>query len=240
MISIVVNGASGRMGQHIQQVIASQSDVQMAGTLSRESWDPSCLSSADVIIDFSLPEATLRLVDAMKENPLPMVIGTTGFDKAGLDVIDQLATRVPVVLSSNMSVGVNVFWKMLEMAARIVGRQSAMMIDETHHIHKKDHPSGTAATMMRIVEQTANLKSAEIATSLETQPTGNPRLSVVSHRKGEVIGDHSICFDMTGESITLSHHAKDRRIFAEGSVVAARWIASQPAGLYGMADVLGL
>lgn len=240
MLSIALNGATGRMGQHIQSVIRLQSDLTLGTMLSEECWETSTLSQADAIIDFSLPAATMKLIEAMEKEPKPLVIGTTGFTQEERAKIEALAKKVPVVLSSNMSVGVNVFWKMLELGAKVLGSSSRITIEETHHIHKIDHPSGTAKTMMQIVSHAGKFALSEIVETLETPPTGNPRVSVVSHRKNEVIGDHSISFDTDGDTITLSHHAKDRRIFAEGSVVAARWIIHQPAGLYGMADVLGL
>lgn len=182
--------------------------------------------AVDVLIDFTTPDATFQHASWAAEARIPLVVGTTGMGGEVTAHLRTCAAKVGIVCSPNFSVGVNLLWHLAAAGARAWNEGPAIDIEETHHIHKKDAPSGTAKRLHEVV----------------SLATGRPRESipVVSHRIGEVVGDHAIRFDTAGETLTLTHHAKSRAIFAEGAVRAAAWLVGRPAGWYGMDHVLGL
>ena len=151
------------------------------------------------------------------------MIGTTGFTSEGEEKIREAAKKIPIVFSPNMAAGVNLVFKMVSEVAKVLGKDFLMKIDETHHVHKKDSPSGTAK---------------KIASCISEACGKDP--SVEAFREGEVIGDHGVVFDGEYERIEIRHSAKDRDIFASGALRAAKFLKDRPAGLYGMADVLGI
>jgi len=153
-----------------------------------------------------------------------MVIGTTGLTKAQITQIKKASSKIAIVFSSNMSVGVNLVFGLIRQAAQITGKGYSIALSETHHVHKKDAPSGTAKTMAEIAQTHAKAKVVDIA----------------SIREGEVIGDHTINFESPVDKISIAHHAKTRDIFAEGSLVAAKFLSKKKKGLFNMQDVLGL
>ena len=181
------------------------------------------IETGEVVIDFSTPPATLKHIEICEKNKKPIVIGTTGFTPEQKKNIGASAKKIPVILSSNMSIGVNVLWHLIAEASKTLGPDFNISISETHHIHKKDKPSGTAKTMSEVVEQ--------IRKNL-------PRIESI--REGEVVGDHTILFETARECLKITHHAKAREIFAEGAITAARWILDKKPGLYDMRDVLSL
>ena len=152
------------------------------------------------------------------------MIGTTGFQPEHIDRIKKASEKIPIVFASNMSVGVNVLFKLTEIAAEKTGMNYTINMSETHHVHKKDSPSGTAKTMAEIAETASKTKVKNIE----------------SLREGEVIGDHTVVFESDEDIITISHHAKTRDIFAKGALVAAKFLVGKKKGLYNMQDVLGL
>lgn len=152
-----------------------------------------------------------------------MVIGTTGFDTAGEAGIREASSRIPIVFSPNMAVGVNMVFKMVAEAARVLGKNFSISIDETHHVHKKDSPSGTARMIAGVVDSSCGIKP-----------------EIKAFREGEVVGNHGIVFDGEFERIEIRHEAKTRDVFASGALEAAMFIKNKPAGLYDMADVLAL
>jgi len=153
-----------------------------------------------------------------------MVIGTTGLSKPQIAQIKKASSKIAIVFSSNMSVGVNLVFGLIRQAAAITGKDYSITLSETHHIHKKDAPSGTAKTMAEVAEVFSKVKVKNIA----------------SIREGEVIGDHTISFESPVDLISIHHHAKTRDIFAEGSLVAAKFLSKKKKGLFNMQDVLGL
>ena len=153
-----------------------------------------------------------------------MVIGTTGLNKAQIAQIKKASSKIGIVFSSNMSVGVNLVFGLIRQAAKITGKDYGITLTETHHIHKKDAPSGTAKTMAEVAQQHSKSKVKDIA----------------SIREGEVIGDHTIFFESPVDLISIHHHAKTRDIFAEGSLVAAKFLSKKKKGLFNMQDVLGV
>ncbi len=182
------------------------------------------LKGSGVLIEFTTPEATMDHLKACQKYGVNMVIGTTGLTKAQIAKIKKASSKIAIVFSSNMSVGVNLVFGLIRQAAQITGKNYAMRLTETHHIHKKDAPSGTAKTMAEIAEQYAKSKVKDIE----------------SLREGEVIGDHTITFESDVDLISIHHHAKTRDIFAEGSLVAAKFLGNKKKGLFNMQDVLGL
>lgn len=241
MTRIIVTGASGRMGDTILGLLSAHPNATIAGAVEHAS-SPALgstihnvvitdkisdlLSDADVIIDFTRPDASVGHAVYAAETKTPIVIGTTGLSDAQMDEIQNAGRHTAVVYSPNTSVGVNLFWHVAGQLAGITRDDYTMSIEETHHVHKVDAPSGTAKRLHSVAAAAANVPGESIP--------------MVSHREGEVVGDHSITFDSNGDTITLTHHAKDRAIFAQGAITAALWAAQQPAGYYGMGDVLGI
>jgi len=183
------------------------------------------VEQADVIVDFSLPAATASVVRAVRQAGKPMVCGVSGLDDAQMAALDEAATSIPLVYDRNMSQGIAVLQDLVQRAARSLGDEFAIEIHETHHIHKKDAPSGTA------------LKLGEAV--LRAKDAGNDdAIRYESERRGEVPGDHDVIFSSPTERLSLRHSVTTRQVFAEGALRAARWVISQPPGLYGMHDVL--
>lgn len=238
MIKLAISGCQGRMGQRILDLALRDKSFKIACLLEHQgrpgvlsttfglpvSFDPSALKGSQVLIEFTSPEATLEHLRICQKYGVKMVIGTTGMSKDQVALIKKASAKIPIVYSSNMSVGVNLVFALIRNTSKVTGKNYAIHLTETHHVHKKDAPSGTAKTMAEIAEQFSQSKVA----------------NVDSIREGEVIGDHEIIFDSPVDRISISHQAKTRDIFADGSLVAAKFLAKQKKGLFNMQDVLGL
>jgi 4-hydroxy-tetrahydrodipicolinate reductase len=266
MLNVAMFGASGRMGRTIVPLVAESTDLRLSGALAGAA-DPSighdagvvagvaslaisitsdperALEGAQVVIDFTLPAATPDHARRCLAHAVPMVIGTTGPDELALGELRKVAERLPIVMAPNMSLGVNLLFKLAELAARALDANYDAEIVEAHHRHKVDAPSGTALGLGRAVAQgrgtsldTAAVYARQGATG--PRPTGAIGFSVV--RGGDIVGDHRVIFAGPGEQIELAHHAQDRSGFARGALVAARWVVGRPPWLYSMLDVLGL
>ncbi|MBT3181892.1 MAG: 4-hydroxy-tetrahydrodipicolinate reductase [Deltaproteobacteria bacterium] len=220
MIKIIVTGAKGRMGSHIISLISESSDLELAAGIDIGDSLADVIDGADVIIDFSTPDASVLYAELSATHKKAIVIGTTGLDDVQETQIKKAASSTAVLHAPNMSIGVNVMFKLIKEAAAALDDSYTIRIEETHHIHKKDKPSGTAKRMCDMV------------------PNSNRITEVNSHREGEVVGDHEITFSGHDEILRISHHAESRKIFARGAITAARWIAGKPAGFYNMNDVL--
>jgi 4-hydroxy-tetrahydrodipicolinate reductase len=266
MIRIVVAGAAGRMGGHIIRAVRAEADVALAGATERPGFhtgeDAGTLAGlpalgvpvqgdlrqalaggADVLIDFTAFEASAANAEIAAERGVALVIGSTGFTAEARARVEAAARRVPVVLSPNMSVGVNVLFSLVRQAARVLGDAYDVEIVEMHHRKKKDAPSGTA---VRLAEVAAEALARDPARDLRCSRHGMigerpPReIGVQTLRGGDVVGEHTVYFAGEGERLELTHRATSRDQFARGAVRAARWIAGRPPGLHDMADVLGL
>jgi 4-hydroxy-tetrahydrodipicolinate reductase len=266
MLNVALLGATGRMGRTLVPLIASDPDLRLSGALAAAG-DPAvghdagvlagtaalavaitddpdrALEGASVAIDFTLPAPSLQHARRCRTRSLPLVIGTTGHDEAARDELGRLAESIPIVLAPNMSLGVNLLFKLAELAARALDARYDVEIVEAHHRNKVDAPSGTALGLGRAVAQGrgTTLESAAVYArhgATGPRPDGAIGFSVV--RGGEIIGDHRVIFAGPGEQIELAHHAQDRSGFARGALVAARWVTGRPPGLYSMLDVLGL
>ncbi len=267
MVRIVISGIMGRMGRKIAQIAYQDPEVQITGgvespdcvhfhenvgELIGEKLDAPIFSDlakiierADVVIDFAgNTEAVLshlRLIAADK-NKKGMVIGTTGFTDDQIKEIKELSKDVPVVLAPNMSIGVNLLFKLVQEAARALkGKGYDIEVVEMHHRFKKDAPSGTAVKIVDILKEETGIKNV-IYGREGIYENGRPsdEIAVFALRGGDVVGEHTVIFAGMGERIELTHKAGSRDIFAKGAVEAAKWIKDKPAGLYDMMDVLGL
>ena len=204
----------------------------------------SLIELADVVIEFSTPDATIRHATLAVDRRTAHVIGTTGLDPEAESRLKELATRTPIVWAANMSLGVNLLCGLAEQVARSLGPEAYdIEIVETHHRQKIDAPSGTALALGHAAARGRNVQLEDIADRGRDGITGarqSGRIGFAALRGGDVVGDHSIIFAGIGERLELTHKASDRGIYARGAVHAARWLEGRKAGLYSMADVLGL
>ena len=197
----------------------------------------------DLIIDFTRPEATLAHLAFAREHGKQIVIGTTGFTDEGKHAINQAAKQMGVVFASNYSVGVNLVFKLLEQAAKVMGDYTDIEIIEGHHRHKVDAPSGTALSMGEVVAKTLGRDLKQCAVYGREGITGERDRNTIGFatiRAGDLVGEHTVMFADIGERVEITHKASSRLTFANGAVRAAVWLAEQPAGLYDMQDVLQL
>ncbi|WP_420227442.1 4-hydroxy-tetrahydrodipicolinate reductase [Pigmentiphaga litoralis] len=261
---IAIAGASGRMGRMLIEAVTAAPDMTLTvalghagsksiGTdatafLGRDSGvivtsDLDALANADCLIDFTRPQATLDHLDACARHGVKLVIGTTGFDDAGKAAIGKAAEQVGVVFAPNMSIGVNVTLKLLDIAARILKDDYDVEVFDLHHKHKVDAPSGTALKMGETVADAWGKPLADVATWARHGDTGARQAGTIGFsaaRGGDVVGDHTVFFCGPGERIEVTHRSSSRATYAEGSVRAARFLANQATGLFDMQDVLGL
>lgn len=195
----------------------------------------------DVLIDFTLPEATMQNLDACVSLEKPLVIGTTGLTPTQRARIGAAARTVPVLFAPNMSVGVNLLFRLVADAARVLGDTVDIEVIEAHHRHKIDAPSGTAVRLGEILAETLGRDLATCAVYGREGRTGARERQTIGFetiRAGDIVGEHMVMFAGTGERLELTHRATSRRTFAQGAVMAACWLTNQPPGLYDMQDVL--
>jgi 4-hydroxy-tetrahydrodipicolinate reductase len=266
MVKAIVAGAAGRMGGRIIHMIRQSTDVELAAAFERPD-HPSVgfdvgqvaglgnfgikvagslrevIGLGEVIIDFTAPEATVENLKLASTANLAVVIGTTGMSGNLLDQVKALAKSTRCVMSPNMSVGVNVMFKIAGEMARILGKDYDMEILEVHHRFKKDAPSGTAMRLAQILAASTNRDLDEVAVYHRKGIIGertSKEIGIQTWRAGDITGEHTILFGGVGERLELIHRAHNRDNFARGAVRAAAWVVHQPAGLYDMQDVLGL
>ena len=204
---------------------------------------PTGLHGADVLIDFTRPEGTLAHLAVCRELGVKAVIGTTGFDAAQKTLIGEHARHIGIVMAPNMSVGVNVVLRLLDVAARALNEGYDIEIIEAHHRHKVDAPSGTALAMGEVVASALGRDLKDCAVYGREGVTGERDPSTIGFatiRGGDIVGDHTVLFAGTGERIEITHKSSSRVTYAQGSLRAARFLVTQGAGLYDMGDVLGL
>ena len=243
MIKVAVMGASGRMGKMLIEAIEAADDCTLHTTLDKGADVRAGLAGADVMIDFTRPEATLAHLAICADLGVKAVVGTTGFDEAQKAEIARFAERTAIVFAPNMSVGVNVVLKLLDMAARALAEGYDIEIVEAHHRMKVDAPSGTALQMGQVVADAVGRDLKACAVYGREGVTGARDPSTIGFatvRGGDIIGDHTVLFAGIGERIEVSHKASNRTIYAQGSLRCARFLAGGKAtGLFGMNDVLG-
>ena len=242
MIQVAIVGAGGRMGKMLVEAVEAAVDCQLHAALGRHADLRAGLAGADVLIDFTRPEATLAHLALCAELGVKAVVGTTGFDAGQKAEIARYAERTAIVFAPNMSVGVNVVLKLLDMAARAMHEGFDIEIVEAHHRNKVDAPSGTALQMGQVVADALGRDLKQCAVYGREGVTGVRDPSTIGFatvRGGDIIGDHTVLFAGTGERIEVSHKASNRSIYAQGSLRAARFLAGKNTGLFGMNDVLG-
>jgi 4-hydroxy-tetrahydrodipicolinate reductase len=264
-MKVAIAGASGRMGRMLVEAVQAAPDFDLAGALGvtgspeigsdagafsgqlagiviQSDLDKG-LAGADVLIDFTRPEGTLRHLEYCAAHGIKIVIGTTGFDEAGKAAIRAAAEKTAIVFAPNMSVGVNVTLKLLEMAAKSFSEGYDIEIVEAHHRHKVDAPSGTALKMGEVIADALGRDLKDCAVYGREGVTGERDPSTIGFatiRGGDIVGDHTVLFAGIGERIEISHKSSSRVTYAHGSLRAARFLADKSTGLYDMQDVLGL
>jgi 4-hydroxy-tetrahydrodipicolinate reductase len=238
MIKLGISGCQGRMGQKILGLATVDPAFRITVLLEHPghpkanetiqgvkiATDNNAIKNCDVFIEFTVPEATLENLKACVRFSRPIVIGTTGMPPEAIATVKEASKKIPIVYSSNMSIGVNVLFKAAEIVAAKLQGLKDITVYEEHHIHKKDKPSGTAKTIAEIV----------------TRASGFPARHLEPLRQGEIIGNHELTFETQFDTLKMSHHAKDRAMFARGALAAAKFIVGKKPGLFDMLDVLEL
>ena len=261
MLRVVVAGSSGRMGKTLIEAVEMAEDCVLHAALVRAGGKdvgqfasaaggvmigadiPAALAGADVLIDFTRPEATMLHLAECERLGVNLVIGTTGFDAEQKARIAAAARRIGIVFAPNMAIGVNLVFKLLEQAAKVLAEGYDIEIIEAHHRQKVDAPSGTALRMGEVIAQTLGRNLDECAVYGREGVTGERQPSTIGFatvRGGDIVGDHTALFAGIGERIEITHKASSRATFAMGAVRAARFLAGKTSGLYDMQDVLGL
>jgi 4-hydroxy-tetrahydrodipicolinate reductase len=264
-LKIAVAGASGRMGRMLVEAVSRADDMVLHGALdvpgspalgqdagaflgqplgvAIQADLDAALAGADVLIDFTRPEGTLAHLAACRRHGVKAVIGTTGFTPAQKAEVAEHAKTLATVMAPNMSVGVNVVMKLLDMAARAMREGYDIEVIEAHHRHKVDAPSGTALQMGEVLARALGRDLAECAVYAREGVTGERDPSSIGFatiRGGDIVGDHTVLFAGTGERIEITHKSASRATYAQGSLRAARFLSRHATGLFDMADVLNL
>lgn len=262
---IAIAGSGGRMGRMLLEAVAKDGHAALAAALEmagspfvgRDAGEmvgaprgvlisdkpEQALAGCDVLIDFTRPEGTLQHLAICRRHKVRMVIGTTGFDEAGKKTIAEAAREVGIVFAPNMSVGVNVTLKLLEMAAKAMGSDHDIEIIEAHHKHKVDAPSGTALKMGEVVAGAMGKKLSDCAVYAREGHTGEREPGTIGFatiRGGDIVGDHTVLFAGTGERVEITHRSSSRATYAQGALRASHFLMRHPHGLFDMWDVLGL
>lgn len=266
MIRVAVVGAGGRMGKTLIQAVTEHEDLALkaatelpdatligadagelagVGTLGVQISHSltKVVDDFDVVIDFTRPAATMVHLDVCRQHGKAMVIGTTGLNDEQKAAVSSASAQIPIVFAPNMSVGVNLCFRLLELAARVMGEDADIEIIEAHHRHKVDAPSGTALRMGEVVAQTLGRDLGEVAVYGREGHTGareGKTIGFETIRAGDVVGEHTVWFATEGERVEITHKASSRLTFAKGAARAATWLAGKDKGLFDMQDVLDL
>ena len=266
MIKVGVIGAGGRMGRMLIEAIQENAQTMLNAAIEREGSSlvgadagevaaierlevkivddlVSVIKDIEVLIDFSLPDATEQNMQICAEHNVAMVIGTTGFNEQQEKVLQEASKKIAIVYAGNYSTGVNLSLKLLGLAAKAFGNDADVEIIEAHHKHKIDAPSGTAYMMAEAVAEARGQNLKDVAIYGREGQTGEREkgsIGIHAIRGGEIIGDHTVMFIADGEVVEITHRARARMTFAAGAVRAATWVIQQGNGQYNMQDVLGL
>lgn len=266
MVRVIVTGAAGRMGRRLVALMKQSESLSLVGAIEGRG-HPSvgddagqvagcgsigvaitdelgaCVERGEVVVDFSSPAASLQHVAVAAQHKRAMVIGTTGFSAHELEELRSRAKTIPCVLSPNMSVGVNLVFKLIAEMARVLGDGYDIEVIEAHHRLKKDAPSGTALKMAQVLAEATGRDLEQVGVYERKGLIGERKkgeIGVQTIRAGDIVGDHTVLFGGMGERIEITHRAQSRDTFAAGALRAAQWAVRQPPGLYDMADVLGI
>lgn len=266
MIKVTVCGAAGRMGSRIIALSKDYPEIKLVGAV--ESKDnprlgndagvvagigelgikivddiEKVIDNTDIAVNFTNPEATIEHLKIVKKHKKSIVIGTTGFDNEQISLVQKASKEIPIVLSPNMSIGVNLLFKILKDVARVLGDDYDVEIIEAHHRMKKDAPSGTAIKMAKVIAEALGRNFDEVAVYARKGIIGErtkKEIGIQTVRAGDIVGEHTVIFGGLGERIEITHKASSRDTFARGALKAALWLYGKPAGLYDMGDVLGI
>jgi 4-hydroxy-tetrahydrodipicolinate reductase len=265
-VRVAVAGASGKMGGRIVHLVHQSDDLEIAGGLERAGHPAigkdvgevvglgligvplvddlkTLMPQLDLLFEFTVPEASIEHLRLMADHGKAMVLGTTGFTAAQLTEIRSLAQRMPLFMAPNMSPAINVMYKLIADAARLLGADFDVEIVEAHHRYKVDAPSGTAARMAEVLAQTLDRNLEKVGVYGRHGIVGQRKddeIAVLSIRAGDLTGDHTVMFGGIGERLEIIHRTQSRDAFGRGALRAARWIIHQKPGLYDMQDLLGL
>jgi 4-hydroxy-tetrahydrodipicolinate reductase len=266
MTKILVTGAAGRMGRNLIQASHEADNVTLGAATERQGSSMlgtdagelagldkngialvndinSVIGQFDVCIDFTAPVVTIENIRTCRTAGKKMVIGTTGFTAEQKEVISDAAKDIAIVFAPNMSVGVNLTFKLLDIAARVLGNNVDIEVIEAHHRHKVDAPSGTALRMGEVVADALGRDLNECAIYGREGQTGERKRNSIGFetiRAGDIVGEHTVMFADIGERVEITHKASSRMTFANGAIRAAKWLKNHNKGLYDMQDVLGL
>jgi len=258
MVKIIVSGVCGRMGSRIFNLAGEDKELQIVAGLEKKGHPDigkelpggvkisseleKIVHLTDVLIEFTTPEATLEHLEIVSKAKKAIVIGTTGFTEEEMNKIKKIAQNIPLVISPNMSVGVNLLFRLVKEVAGVIPDYDIEII-EAHHNQKKDAPSGTALKLAQIIAQELNRDLGKVALYGRqgiVGPRKKDEIAIFALRAGDIVGEHNIIFATQGERIELIHRAHSRDTFARGALRATKWVVKQPPGLYDMIDVLGL
>jgi 4-hydroxy-tetrahydrodipicolinate reductase len=252
MVNVSINGALGRMGKTIIEVCLQDKEISIVGLadlkgptkvydnlpvveLTLEKY----ISSTDVVIDFSSPEGTQEVLRLCLQYKKPIVIGTTGHSEGQLNNIKKFSEKIPIVLSPNMSLGVNLIFKLVEFLTNVLkDKNYDIEIIEAHHNKKKDAPSGTAKKIMEVIKNIKPETEFVYGRDGIIGERKNNEVGINVIRCGDIVGEHTVIYSTYGERIELKHIATSRETFAKGAIFAAKWVKDKPVGLYNMFDVL--
>lgn len=263
---VAVAGASGKMGGRLVHLVHQSNDMELAGGLERPGHPAlgkdlgevvglgpvgvplvddlnALVPKIDLLFEFTIPEASLAHLRLMANHGKAMVLGTTGFTAAQLAEVQALAPRLPLFMAPNMSPAINVMYKLITDAARLLGSDFDIEIIEAHHRYKVDAPSGTAVRMAEVLAQTLDRDLEKVGVYGRKGIVGQRKdeeIAVLSLRAGDLTGDHTVMFGGIGERLEIIHRTQSRDAFGRGALRAARWIVQQKPGLYDMQDLLGL
>ena len=264
-VKVGVTGAAGRMGRTLIEAVNAAENIELAAAIERPDSTligadageltgqgkngvalvgdlASAIENIDVLIDFTIPAATVANAKLCAEHGKAIVIGTTGFTPQQLAELELASEKTAVCKASNYSVGVNLCFQLLDTAARVLGEESDIEIYEAHHRHKIDAPSGTALSMGEVVAGALGRNLSDVAVYGREGQTGardRDTIGFATVRAGDIVGDHTVTFAAEGERVEITHKASSRMSFARGAVRAAGWLVNQPPGLFDMQDVLG-
>lgn len=262
-IKLAINGGAGRMGKRILAIALDSGKFDIVASVDAQNHDDlgkdagllagvyelgtkltdKFPKNADVIIDFSLPQAADRTIQHCVSNKIALVMGTTGLNDEQLAMAKEASKTIPIIQATNMSVGMNVLFKLVGKVAKALGENYDIEITEAHHRFKKDSPSGTALTLAENICKDAGFEYPKsLVHGREGRECLREKGTIGMHaiRAGDIVGQHSVYYGTLGETVTISHNAHNRDTFAQGAVRAAAWLAGKKPGSYGMADVLGI
>lgn len=225
MVKIAVSGSKGKMGSRIIGLAKGDPEFQCTGEFDVDGNAADAIKGCDCLIEFTAPEATMEHLAMCEKEKKGIIIGTTGLSEEQRDKIKEASANIPVVISPNMSLGVNLLFNLVKTASKVLGSEYEISILEAHHAEKKDAPSGTAKELEKIVK------------GIKGEDTD---VVISSVREGEIVGEHTITFESDVDLIEITHSAKSRDILAKGALQAAKFIAGKKNGLFTMKDVLAL